>query len=111
MQILKDATLYFTWSTPRIAMVIPAMDHLDSYLATSTINPEYSAPMQAALAMAKQTLNCYYNRTDHSEVYHITMGMLPLNSQCGSLNLVLNSIASEIQAQLLLQGQLGARLD
>ena len=47
--------------------------------------------------MAKKTLNRYYNQTDHSEVYHITMGMLPSSFQCGSLNLVLNGIASKFK--------------
>lgn len=49
------------------------MDHIDTYLATATQNDSYSASIRAALAIGKRTLNRYYNKTDHSEVYRITM--------------------------------------
>ncbi|KIK72755.1 hypothetical protein PAXRUDRAFT_43783, partial [Paxillus rubicundulus Ve08.2h10] len=32
--ILKDATLFFSRSTPNLATVIPAMDHIDQQLTT-----------------------------------------------------------------------------
>jgi hypothetical protein len=33
-----------------------------------------SKAIRAALALGKQTLNRYYNKTDHSDVYRIAMG-------------------------------------
>lgn len=50
------------------------MDHIDTHLATAAHNLEYSASIRAALALGKRTLNRYYNKTDHSEVYRIAMG-------------------------------------
>jgi len=50
------------------------MDHIDSHLATAARNIGYSASIRAALAIGKKTLNRYYNKTDHSEVYRIAMG-------------------------------------
>jgi len=53
------------------------MDHIDQYLATSSKNLQYSEAIRAALALGKKTLNRYYDKTDHSEVYRIAMGKLP----------------------------------
>ena len=50
------------------------MDHIDEYLATASQNPSYSEAIRAALALGKRTLNRYYDKTDHSEVYRIAMG-------------------------------------
>lgn len=50
------------------------MDHIDAHLATATQNTDYSPSIRVALAIGKQTLNRYYNKTDHSEVYRIAMG-------------------------------------
>jgi hypothetical protein len=50
------------------------MDHIDAHLATATQNLNYSISIRAALAIGKKTLNRYYNKTDHSEVYRIAMG-------------------------------------
>jgi hypothetical protein len=50
------------------------MDHIDEYLATAGRNVKISKAIRAALALGKQTLNCYYNKTDHSDVYRIAMG-------------------------------------
>ena len=50
------------------------MDHIDTYLATATQNTRYSSSIRASLAIGKRTLNRYYNKTDHSEVYRIAMG-------------------------------------
>ena len=51
------------------------MDHIDEYLATACRNMKISKAIRAALALGKQTLNCYYNKTDHSDVYRIAMGL------------------------------------
>ncbi|CAA7270540.1 unnamed protein product [Cyclocybe aegerita] len=58
-------------------MVIPAMDHIDETLATATWNKNLSPSIHAALAIGKRTLNRYYNKTNHSEVYHIAMVLHP----------------------------------
>ena len=75
MQIFKDVMLFFSCSTPSIATVIPAIDHIDEHLATAILNPNYLIAIKAALVIGKMTLNRYYNKTDHSEVFHIAMGM------------------------------------
>ncbi|PBK85233.1 hypothetical protein ARMGADRAFT_942226 [Armillaria gallica] len=78
LQILKDATLYFSCLMPSLAMVIPAMDHINTVLATATLDKaKFSAPIRAALTVAKDHLNVYYDRTDQSKVYHIAMVLHP----------------------------------
>jgi len=52
------------------------MDRIDEHLATSAENMRYSAAIRSALAIGKRTLNRYYNKTDHSEIYRIAMGKL-----------------------------------
>lgn len=52
------------------------MDRIDEHLATAAENPEYSVALRSALAIGKRTLNKYYNKTDHSEIYRIAMGAL-----------------------------------
>jgi len=49
------------------------MDHIDTHLATAAQSNKYSTSIRAALAIGKRTLNRYYNKTDHSEVYRIAM--------------------------------------
>jgi len=49
------------------------MDHIDEHLASAASGAMYSPAMRAALSIGKRTLNWYYNKTDHSEVYHIAM--------------------------------------
>ncbi|KAJ7284763.1 hypothetical protein C8J57DRAFT_956932, partial [Mycena rebaudengoi] len=64
--ILLDATLYFSRDSATIATVIPAMDKLDSMLATAILtrpNGEersFHATIQIALVYTKRTLNRYY---------------------------------------------------
>jgi hypothetical protein len=64
---------FFPRGTPSIATVIPAMDHIDEHLATATTNHTYPLAVKAALAIGKKTLICYYNQTDHSNIYRIAM--------------------------------------
>ncbi|SJL18439.1 uncharacterized protein ARMOST_22028 [Armillaria ostoyae] len=78
LKVLKDATLYFSRSTPNLATVIPAMDHIDQVFATASIqNTQLSAPMRASLLVAKKTLNRYYSMTDKSDLYRIAMILHP----------------------------------
>lgn len=74
-QIFKDATLFFSRSTPCLATVIPAMDHIDETLTNHSLDLNYEPSIRAALGISKKTLNKYYNATDQSEVYRIAMGM------------------------------------
>lgn len=76
LQVFKDATLFFSRSTPSLATVIPAMDHIDEMLTMSSLNNVYPPSIRAALSIAKRTSNRYYNATDQSEVYRIAMGEL-----------------------------------
>jgi hypothetical protein len=72
--VFKDATLFFSRATPNLAIVIPAMDHIDESLSTDAINPDRTPAIRAALSLAKKTLNRYYSLTDSSDVYRIAMG-------------------------------------
>jgi len=71
-------TLFFSCGTPNLAAVIPAMDHINKHLATAALNLDYPLAVKAALAVGKTTLNCYYNKTDHSKVYRIAMSIFIL---------------------------------
>jgi hypothetical protein len=51
------------------------MDHIDEHLATAASSDQYCVAIKAALAIGKKTLNRYYDKTDHSEVFRIAMGM------------------------------------
>ena len=75
MKIFKNATLFFSYSTPNLATVIPAMDYIDVHLATASQNLWYSPAIHTALALGKAHLNKYYDMTDHSEVYQIIMSV------------------------------------
>ena len=75
LQVLKEATLFFSRSMPSLAMVIPAMDYIDEVFTTgmlqwNTLNPA----IHAAVGLTKKTLNKYYECTDTSKLYHIAMG-------------------------------------
>lgn len=70
----NTAPSFFSRDTPSISTVIPAMDHIDEFLATACQNIKYSKAIRAVLALGKQTLNRYYDKTDHSDVYRIAMG-------------------------------------
>lgn len=51
------------------------MDHIDETLATQSQDVNLEPAIHAAISFAKKTLNSYYDKTDHSEVYRIAMGM------------------------------------
>jgi hypothetical protein len=73
--IFKDATLFFSRKTPSLASVIPAMDHIDKVLTSTSESPyQFSMAIRAALTIGKKVINKYYNKTDDSEVYRIVMG-------------------------------------
>jgi hypothetical protein len=69
-------TLFFSQDCiPNLTTVIPAMDHIDEVLTTNATDQQFSVSIQAALTVGKKTLNCYYGKTDFSEVHRITMGV------------------------------------
>jgi hypothetical protein len=52
------------------------MDIIDGMFATTTEAPQmFCLAIRAALAVGSKTLNKYYNKTDYSEVYRISMGV------------------------------------
>jgi hypothetical protein len=51
------------------------MDHINEHLAMVAMSDQYCLAIKAALAIGKTTLNRYYNKTDHSEVFRIAMGV------------------------------------
>ncbi|RDB26704.1 hypothetical protein Hypma_005266 [Hypsizygus marmoreus] len=77
LKVFKHVTLFFSCSTPSLATVIPAMDHINEQLMTASLDLHYEPSICAAVSLVKKTLNCYYNITDHSEVYRIMMILHP----------------------------------
>ena len=73
--MLKDATLFFSRSTPNLANVIPVMDIISDRLTTKAHDRSLSPAIRSSLALAKKTLNRYYARTDEVETYRIAMSM------------------------------------
>lgn len=75
LQALEDATTYFLHAMPHLAQIIPVMDHLEAKLATFSVDVTRLPAIHAAVRLAKQTLNQYYQATDWSETYCIAMGV------------------------------------
>ncbi|KAH7918954.1 hypothetical protein BV22DRAFT_1023798 [Leucogyrophana mollusca] len=80
LKILKHVTTFFSWSTPHLAMVIPAMDYIDTLFTKGIINvgteskQTLDLAIRATLGLAGKMLHHYYSLADSSEVYHIGMG-------------------------------------
>ncbi|KAF9226858.1 hypothetical protein BS17DRAFT_696902 [Gyrodon lividus] len=84
LKILKDATLFFSWATPNLAMVILAMDHIDKQLGIYLHNKKYIPAIRSSVFLARNTLNCYYLLTDSSETHHIAMGNISTSLSSGT---------------------------
>jgi hypothetical protein len=56
---------FFSRSTPSLATMIPAMDHIDSHLAEASEDLTYSPAIRAAMALGKTHLNKYYDMKSH----------------------------------------------
>jgi hypothetical protein len=65
------------------------MDHIDEKLTSYSRNKKYALSIHTAVELAKKTLNCYYELTNSSEVYHITMGAFFLYSNLAYILTVL----------------------
>lgn len=50
------------------------MDYLDLQLTNSALDPKFPESIKMAISLGKKTLNKYYDKTDHSEIYRIVMG-------------------------------------
>ncbi|KAE9390198.1 hypothetical protein BT96DRAFT_781871, partial [Gymnopus androsaceus JB14] len=77
-QSLKDATEFFSSNLPNISAVIPAMDQLDKNFAVGILNNHIlSAPLRHAISIGKRTINKYYELSDSSDIYSISMVLHP----------------------------------
>ena len=67
--------LSFSRGMPNLAMVIPAMDYINEVFTTRMLGQQCFDPaIRAAVGLAKRTLNKYYEHTDLSKLYWISMG-------------------------------------
>lgn len=98
LQLFKDATLFFSRATPHLATVIPAMDHIDAHLATAIRDLAYSPAIRASLALGKDHLNKYYDMSDDSEVYRISMSKYSTLKLFYLMKMSFNSLTPTIQA-------------
>ena len=53
-QVLKDATLYFSCSTPNLAMVIPAMDHINQVLSMYLHNKSFLPSIHSGVSLTQE---------------------------------------------------------
>lgn len=89
LKILKHATLFFSREdAPNLALVIPAMDHIETVFAESANNATYNNAIRSSLSIARRTLNRYYSKTDMSETYRIAMGTC---TSCTTVHCMTNS--------------------
>ncbi|TFY79033.1 hypothetical protein EWM64_g4980 [Hericium alpestre] len=72
----KEATLFFLQDTANIAAVIPAMDKLDLGLNPAT-QKHYHPAIRAAMKLARNKMDRYWNMTDLSSTYRIAMVLHP----------------------------------
>ncbi|KAK6974468.1 hypothetical protein R3P38DRAFT_2554216, partial [Favolaschia claudopus] len=88
---LQDATRFFSRNSATLATVIPAMDKIDSMLATAVVkksageSKSFSTPIKLALLSAKKTLNRYYSKSYYSRIYRIALSSLSVLCLCSAL--------------------------
>ena len=51
---LRTLLCFFSQGTPSIVTIIPAIDHINKYLATSTTNQKYPLAIKASIAIRKK---------------------------------------------------------
>ena len=62
--------VYFSRAMPNLPTVILAMDHIDTVFTDACQwTSKFSPAVQAAIQIAKKTLNRYYSLTDALELY------------------------------------------
>ncbi|THU76475.1 hypothetical protein K435DRAFT_628124, partial [Dendrothele bispora CBS 962.96] len=75
LSILKEATVFFSRSTPNLATVIPSMDYINNEFEKMIADINLDPAIRAAVSLARMTLNKYYSKT--SDVYRIAMVLHP----------------------------------
>ncbi|KAE9394220.1 hypothetical protein BT96DRAFT_771873, partial [Gymnopus androsaceus JB14] len=74
VHVLKDATEFFSSNSPNISAVIPAMDKLDENFAIGILDDQVlSVPLQHAVSIGEKTMNKYYELSDSSDIYRVSM--------------------------------------
>jgi len=72
---LKEGTEFFSMSNPPVSSVIPAMDTIDRAFTTAAMDgEEFCLPIKLGLKLGKRIMNKYYNLTDESEIYRVSIG-------------------------------------
>ncbi|KJA19576.1 hypothetical protein HYPSUDRAFT_112233, partial [Hypholoma sublateritium FD-334 SS-4] len=77
LMAFKHTTQFFSRATLHLANVILVMDIVSDRLTAQANNTRLSPSIQAALGLAKKTLNHYYSKTDDCEAYQIAMVLHP----------------------------------
>jgi hypothetical protein len=77
LQLLNDATHFFSRLTPNLAKVIPVMDIISDHFTSMANDNSLLPTIRTAIGTAKHTLNWYYSQTDNPEGYRITMNKRP----------------------------------
>jgi hypothetical protein len=73
-----------------MSSVIPAMDAIDHAFTMASIDGDhFSLPIKITLKLGKHIMNKYYNLTDESEIYRVSIGMLSVLSVRICLTLVI----------------------
>jgi hypothetical protein len=76
LQILKEGTEFFSSSTPPVSSVVLVMDTINHAFTTTLMDDnDFSLPIKVALELGKRILNKYYNLTDESEIYQLSISM------------------------------------
>ncbi|KAG2029511.1 hypothetical protein BDR03DRAFT_880567, partial [Suillus americanus] len=76
-EVFKDATTFFSCSTPNLTTVIPTINHIDKMLLAHESSSSLNSAVQSALTLGKKTLDHYYSLTDKSDVYCVAMVLHP----------------------------------
>ncbi|EPS93984.1 hypothetical protein FOMPIDRAFT_64674, partial [Fomitopsis schrenkii] len=71
--ILQVSSHFVGEDAPTLTDVIPSMDIIDERLATDTTNAELDPAIRIAIGCAKRTINHYYDKSDESAAYRISM--------------------------------------
>ncbi|KAG6863493.1 hypothetical protein C0991_005423 [Blastosporella zonata] len=76
------------------------MDLIDQKLTTASLDPKYEAALRASVGIAKKTANCYYNKTDESELLCMAMTTLVKVERVFSRRrLLLSYVRNQMSAQ------------
>ena len=72
---------FFSTSCPPVSSVIPAMDTIDRTFTMASMGDEdFCLPVKLGLKLGKRIMNKYYNLTDESEIYCVSIGIFKMFS-------------------------------